>query len=281
MNNITTIPTVARQNVSALTAEQIAKNTPAVYERNTIATASNKYNHFNTDELLEVLKQRDWLVTSASQRIGKLPKQFAAHTVTCTHRSFLDKKAFDQDDSIPRIVIINSHNRLTPLTIACGVFRLVCSNGLIVKTKDFGEMKFKHCLRYDFDTIVNAVEKMGERMGNISSLIDEYKSIKLNDSQLKEYANEVYKLRVNPEISDESLARIDTTGLLTPRRADDRVENLWAAFNVAQENCIRGGIRFNVEKSRILREIKNPVRDWELNTNLWELTDNFRHNIVA
>lgn len=278
LNNKPTKHKIMSNNI-ALSNETLAKNTPAIFERRTVAKASDRYNHINTDELIDALRQRDWHVTKAFQR--KMNNPFSAHTVACTHGSFINGNTFVQDDCVPQIVIINSHNRMVPLTITCGVFRIICSNGLIVKSEDFGETKFKHFPCHSIETVLSAVEEAAKRLGDISETINEFKSIKLNEKQLRQYADNVYKIRVNSKIDEYKLSSIDTLNLLTPRRIEDSGTSLWNVFNVAQENCIRGGVDFKTRGMRVLREIKNPVRDWNINTELWNMTDNFRRELVS
>lgn len=68
--------------------------------------------------------------------------------------------------------------------------------------------------------------------------------------------------------------------LLIPRRFDDRANDLWTTFNVAQENVIKGGLRGvqRDEEGMRVRRIKtrsvNGIdQDIKLNKALWLLAE--------
>jgi hypothetical protein len=89
------------------------------------------------------------------------------------------------------------------------------------------------------------------------------------------YAASVHQLVY--EDPDEAPIRPDQ--LLQERRYDDRGDDLWTVYNVAQENILKGGIRGRKRgaDNRIRRITTRPVksidRDVKLNKALWTLTE--------
>ena len=76
-----------------------------------------------------------------------------------------------------------------------------------------------------------------------------------------------------------SPAPIAPEALLKPRRAADRGADLWSAFNVIQENVIRGGQRGQVvaadgaRRRASVREVTGIDQGRALNRALWVLTE--------
>jgi hypothetical protein len=44
----------------------------------------------------------------------------------------------------PQILLTNSHDGGNAFTLSAGIFRLVCSNGLVIKTEDYGSARLVH-----------------------------------------------------------------------------------------------------------------------------------------
>lgn len=259
-----------------LEKQQINDFAPAVFETTRSSKRTEKYNLINTEKLIDVLSEHDWVVTRA---FGSRDSH-GVHSLLCTHASNVG--GFHQvDDYIPQISILNSHNGRRPLTVSSAIYRMVCSNGLIVATQHFQSITYRHWNCNSIDTIVAAVDGLVKRTTEIDELIKEYKSIKMDDKMIREFADNVYRLRINNDIEDNKLACIDTTAFVAPRRLEDGDNNLWTVFNRAQENAMRGGFRLNADGSRMLREIVDPTRAYDLNVGLWELMENFKRRLVA
>jgi hypothetical protein len=55
-------------------------------------------------------------------------------------------------DSYPRIILTNSHDGFNSFKFMLGLFRLVCSNGLVLCTDEMVNMSIVH-VKYDFETL--------------------------------------------------------------------------------------------------------------------------------
>jgi hypothetical protein len=50
----------------------------------------------------------------------------------------------DAREEVPEIVLVDSHDRSSAYRVFSGVFRLVCENGMIVQSSDFGSFSIRH-----------------------------------------------------------------------------------------------------------------------------------------
>jgi hypothetical protein len=172
------------------------------------------------------------------------------------------------------VVLINSHNRSAAYQLMAGVFRFICSNGMIVGDT-FERISVRH-MDFNPDEIVEASYEIIHKAPRIAGTMQEMKAIELCQSEREIFA-ESAALSLYDE--KESIP-FRTERLLAPRRYDDRSKNdLWSTFNIVQENIMKGGIRgFKKDDSGKLRnvttrKIKSIDRDVKLNKALWNLTE--------
>ncbi len=175
------------------------------------------------------------------------------------------------------VVLINSHNRSAAYQLMAGVFRFVCSNGMIVGDT-FGRISVRH-INFNPDEIVAASYEIIENAPQIARNMQEMKAIELNESERQIYAESA----ALAAYGESDAIPFDTSRLLTPRRHDDRNKNdLWSTFNTVQENMMKGGIRgLKRDKSGNLRrfttrKIKSIDKDVKLNKALWNLTEKMK-----
>jgi protein involved in sex pheromone biosynthesis len=64
---------------------------------------------------------------------------------------------------------------------------------------------------------------------------------------------------------------------LRPERDGDVGNSVWKTFNVIQEKFVRGGMKYNSKKGRVvsMRELKNFYNINKVNTGLWELAESY------
>ena len=110
-----------------------------------------------------------------------------------------------------------------------GIFRLVCMNGMIVQSADYGSISVRHSGGSDFgQRVIDAtLQIMDDATGTLAK-IDAWKQIELSPPQRDAFAAAALELKGN--------ASIDPGQLLTPRRSEDRATDLWTTSNVIRRN---------------------------------------------
>ena len=166
----------------------------------------------------------------------------------------------------PEIVIKNSYDGSSQLECYVGVFRFVCSNGLIIPAKDgaVGSIKIRHNGTPE-DAAFDIVFGFKEQLQSAVQIQREMQKVVLTDEQMVEFALQAAQLRWDIEITDE-----DAEKLLESARKDDEGENLWVVLNRVQEKLINGGIKMENAK-RTSRKISNVQNNLEINVGLYEL----------
>lgn len=169
-------------------------------------------------------------------------------------------------DSVAEIVMHNAHDLSSSLKLLAGIYRFVCSNGAVVSEAAFPGVNLRH--QGNLDYIMSQVLSVVERMPHLVELVARMKETMLEDMVRNDFARRAVNLRwpgPNKPVLGEDLLRL--------HRSDDRGADLWSAFNVVQENLIKGGMMGVQAGGRIstIRPILGASTEAEVNTKLWDL----------
>lgn len=249
----------------ALTNQEIAARCPQVFETSYSALRTKKYGQLTTASVIDALRTEGYEVTNAfaqSVRAGKRPTIHNKHCVRLSHRDFLD--TLSPDETRPEIVIVNSHDGSSSFRIMAGIFRLVCSNGLIVADDMTANQRVCHWKGNSLEDVITASLAVAEQAKESYELIEQMKSVNLSDKQQKEYAQKAAEIRMG---FNKNAKVKHSENLLIPHRHEDNLTpSVWNTYNVVQENCIKGGQQVG---SYILRPLTNISQNVIVNKALW------------
>jgi hypothetical protein len=245
-----------------LSIETLQEIAPSVFATVPSPKMSDKYTFVPTIEVIKNFEQEGWNVCSARQ-IGK--GQFAQHELRLRNGGLPNV-----GDSLIEAVIRNSHNGLSSFSVSSGLHRLVCSNGLTVPTSVADSISVKH-MRVDMGTVRQITDQFAERLPIIQRSVGKMETTFLDEAKLVDFVNKSAMIRWEKG----SIPKIDIEAFLNPEREGDVGNSVWKTFNVIQEKFVRGGMKYNSKKGRVvsMRELKNFHSINKINTNLWELAE--------
>ena len=232
---------------------------------------SDRYSFLPTTEILSILQDEGWTAWKAQQvNARKWSKDHAKHIIRLKHEDMnMDK--FGVGDSFPEMLLINAHNGLGSYTLQGGIFRMICSNGMVISEEDFGKIHIRH-IGFEPQQVQEASRELIMNSSRIADKIGSWQNTEMSERSRKDFFADAAKLRwENP---DDGLI----LDVATPRREADKGNDLWRTFNVAQENLLRGGFR-NGSTRRMVRPISNIQKDVNLNQQLWELASTYSEGI--
>lgn len=248
---------------SALSNDQIAYHAPSVMASEAHESRGERYSFIPTIQVIDGLRAegfqpyeiRQTKVRDASKR------EHTKHMVRLRHASSI------VNDEVPEIILLNSHDGSSSYQIMSGVFRFVCSNGLIAGDM-FNNIKVRHSGNVVGDVIEGATRVL-EDAKQIGSRIDEYKAIALDQSEQQAFAKAALQLRWGDD------APINTNRLLAAHRHADVKGDLWTTFNRVQENMLKGGVPGRSATGRRIttRAVGGVTENVKLNKALWTLAD--------
>lgn len=273
---------IGKVSMTALTPEQISEGAPQVYTKAPAATVSKKYAFLPTFRIVEDMAKLGWQVSKAQSMKSKSKVQnaYGKHLLAFFHPEIFIKGEDGKPEAFPQIVIMNNHRGWGRFKFEIGIFRLVCSNGLVIKTQDFGTFKMRH-LGYTFEELQKLVNTAVEGLPKIVSKINKMDKTIMTQPQMKKFAEEALKVRLGGDkaFSDEEIKQV----LMSQRKEDDG-NTVWKVFNRVQEHLMSGGFFIKTQdnaKSRKVRKISNMLKDVEMNQKLWALVDKTADKVAA
>ena len=262
-----------------LTKEQIKNSTPLVFANApTNPDVSNKYLFVNTETIIDDLEKLGWLPVQAAQRKARKAEGtiFSKHMVSFQNPN-IKITSSDGDDAYPRILLTNSHDGMQAFKFSVGIFRMVCSNGLVVADEQFSDFKIKH-KGYTFGELRKVVKSAVADLPNKVQIMNDMKNRILTQEEKNKLALDAMLIRANITPGSEKAKKFnydDETieDILDPKRKEDKGDDLWRVFNVVQEKITQGEFSAALKgaKVRKVRKIKSFEKDIKVNQELFKL----------
>jgi len=253
----------ARGNEALEDAEIIAR-CPSVFAETKHDSRSVRYTYLPTVDLLKGLRQEGFYPVEVRQGGSRdeVKRGFTKHLIR------LRRDLNVHSDNKTEVVLINSHDGTSSYQLMHGIFRMICSNGLI--SGDFDGVKVGHRGDIMHDVIEASYTVVNESAKTLP-LIEDWSHLALAPSEQIAFATAAKELRLD----DDADIRPET--VIRPRRQADVGDDLWRVFNRAQENLVRGGISYDTRDAnnrrvhRHVREAKSIDSNVRLNRALWTL----------
>jgi hypothetical protein len=259
--------------MNILSREEIRRAAPAVFAEAPAPHLSDKYGFINTASVIDILNNEGYQVVTAKQDKGRMRDPMTIrHALTLRHESALQQEAV-VGEYVPQILLINSHNGRTTMSMRAGLFRFVCSNGMIV-----GHTTMQDAIRHSknlADQVLGRIQHIAAMSAPLAAKIDEWKKIELTPAQAETFAQTAAKLR----FGEQRAAAYAPDALLQLRRAEDEGNSLWNVFNRVQENTTTHALEGrNANNRRIQsRPLVGITENTFFNERLWNLAEEFAH----
>jgi len=241
---------------------ELLPNTPS-------AKVSEKYDFIDSRKIADNMADLGYDLAEVTTPSYRTPDgAWGTHQLDFRPNGWQDKAVESE-----RILFVNSYDGTRRAEIISGLIRFACLNG-IVTGDNIERAKFLH-LGGDTETeLLEHIDTVNKGFQNTWDKIESYKSLRLDDQIYMEMAREALELRY-PD--PDSRLDIQPATILMPRRQEDTGTDLYSAFNVLQENIIKGGVpgRDKDGKVRLNSPLSSIERNNGLNANLWALMDKF------
>ena len=261
---------------TALTMDQLRSAVPSAFALDKHDSRSERYTYIPTVNVIEGLMGEGFQPFKAIQGKSRVEgkQEFTKHLIRFRHQS---QTLATVGDSAPEVILINSHDGTSSYKLIAGIFRMVCSNGLIVADSTVGSLSVPH----KGDIVSQVIEGSFEIIGNSNRALEttrEWQNLQLTAGEQNAFAEAAHELRF-ADAEGEVTTPIQPAQLLNPRRNADNGNDLWRTFNRVQENVIRGGLHgmgrdANNRLRRVTtREVRGIDQDVKLNRAMWMLTE--------
>jgi hypothetical protein len=249
---------------SVLSPETLRERVPAVFAPAAHERTSQAYTFISTERVLGALASAGFLPVEARQAARARSPLHARHLIRLRRRC----ETIALRDSVPELLFLNSHDGSSSYQLRCGLFRVVCTNGLVVSMGIFPVWRVMHRGDVVAD-VVQAALRISERFELLAAAVDRMERTQLDRLQQLDFAAEAVALRFPKDFP----GAVEPSRFLVPRRSEDVGTDLWRTLNVLQENLLRGGIprrsaAHRLSRTRRITAIREDVR---LNSALWEM----------
>lgn len=227
------------------------------------ASTSVKYQFISTKEVIEVLVAQGWELVKVKQgsRAGKV---YGKHMVEFKHPMYAG--LIDE----PRIYLTNAHDGTGSFCLYLGIYRLVCSNGLVVGKSFIVPQRIRH-VGYATSKVQAALSVVAAAADRLSELVRRLKTVQTTPEQRLQLAQRALELRYGDQIPP-----VQALKMLEARRAEDTADDLYTVLNRIQENIVRGGAQYLAMQSngrltnRTIRAVNSVDASIKLNQGLFD-----------
>lgn len=269
-----TIGAAIRRAQTPMTMDHLRRVAPSVFADEAHESRSARYAYVPTFEVLQGLQREGFEVYSATQSRTRIADRSShtKHMLRLRHRSMQLRAV---GDSVPEIVLVNSHDGSSSYRMMAGMYRLACNNGLTVPDGVVQTFKVQHSGRIA-DKVTEGAFEVLDGLTRVIESRDDMRALTLAEGEQRAFANAAAMLRFEPEEGEALPVTVDQIN--RPRRMEDRAPDLWTTFNRVQENVIRGGLRGrNANGGRMsTRAVTGIDQDVRLNRALWTLAEEMR-----
>lgn len=241
----------------------------AVYADRPHDSRSATYAHVSTARIMDLIEESGFTLAGASARKVRDATKAGYQKHLLRFRP-VDSKLKVIGDSVPEIIVTNAHDGTGGIQIMAGLFRLVCLNGLIVKSADFAAVSLPHRGRDLEAKVITAAYTVIQDSERAAHAVQDWRGLNMARVDQLQFAKQALDLKY----PNSERQPIQPFQLLQARRSDDQDNNLWNVFNVVQENVVRGGLRGRIgERTATTRRIRGAEADVSINSRLWGLAD--------
>jgi len=282
------------KNHQELNDDEIKYLCPVAFKRRMVKSEiaklglSKHYSFVPTTKVIDDLRSMGWQVVDAKQVKARKRSTngYQKHMITFEHPDYkvdqvkeveiadgVTETVVEPATEYPQLLLTNSHDGGNAFTLSAGIFRLVCSNGLVIKSEDYGDARLVH-KGYSFDAVQKLVNDFTAEIDTALKKVTAMKRTQLTTDQIIAFAKQAALLRFKSNSYNEGNIAdvVELDELHSSTRPEDAGSGLWEVYNRVQESLINGNYHYKVgTKSRKGRKISNFKQNIEVNKKLSEL----------
>ena len=243
-----------------LSKENMKSLAPSIFAEKPSSEVSKHYTHIPTTKVIDDMEMLGWKPIEAKEVKARKnsTRGFQKHLIVFRNDDVVINGE-DGDTVFPQILLTNSHDGKNAFQFQAGLYRLICSNGLVIADTQFEAVKMRH-MGYTFEDLQVKIKEMVEKLPLTVESMNKMKAQEMEEEQIIQFAKDA----LNTRFKEDELNRIqiDLKELVSPVRKEDAGNDLWSVFNVVQEKIIEGDFEYRAGgKVRKAREIKNFKQD--------------------
>ena len=206
-----------------------------------------------TLDLVTKLQDEGWQLKGVAEHRSK-NRKISNNYIQMQHPDFAVQNKQGKNEAFTSITLSNSSNGAQPLQMSLGMYRQVCSNGMVTFDQHAESQNIKHT-EINYRDLDRFVSSMNSKANKLITEVNEMKHRGLSIEDIRKLAVEAASLRY------ANLDDINIDDLFAVNRIEDESNDLWTVFNRIQEN--------------LTHDITNMKEDIKLNQQLFTLAETF------
>ena len=182
------------KTVKPLSNDELFNVAPSIFSESPIETVSDKYAFVPTFKLLDTFRDAGYYPIMASESKVRDEENQGYQKHIIQFRSLENLLRPNAKDEYEDIVLTNSHNRTSSFIVDLAIFRIVCSNMLVVPSKSFVHASIVH-VGFTQEKVKNAINEVTSYMPKIKEIVATFKSISLTKAEEQMLANAAIDIR--------------------------------------------------------------------------------------
>jgi len=253
--------------------ERIQELAPSAFAGQAYSGQSSRYAFIPTSQVIQSMLDSGFVPVQASQSAARVAEKFGftKHMIRFRSQSSLTQDAV-VGENVLEAVLVNSHDGSSAYKLMCGVFRFVCSNGMVVADSLLESIHIRHTGNV-INQVLEGTRHIFAEAPKVMDTIGKWQGIELVPSEQLALAQSAHILRFPTDSDGKTTTLVTPEMLLAPRRGDDQGPDLWKTFNRIQENSTKGLRRYAQGRRVSTRGIKSIDGDVRLNRALWSLAE--------
>ena len=252
-----------------LSDEQIRAVAPSIFAQAAHESRSARYTYIPTIEVLAGLRREGFepFMVCLTRVRHEHKREHTKHMIRLRHADQITGREANE------IILLNSHDGTSSYQMLAGLFRFVCSNGMVC-----GETAGDIRVRHNGDVVREVIEgafQVLESFEQADAQREAMQALTVNPGEQAAFARAALALKYDQE---DGAAPVTESQLLMPRRFEDQRDDLWTTFNRVQENLVKGGLegRNRAGRATSTRPVNGIDQNMKLNRALWVLAEEMR-----
>lgn len=206
-----------------------------------------------TLDVVTKLQNEGWQLKGVAEHRSK-NRKISNNYIQMQHPDFAVQNKQGKNEAFTSITLSNSSNGAQPLQMSLGMYRQVCSNGMVTFDQHAESQNIKHT-EINYRDLDRFITPMNDKVNKLLTEVNEMKHRGLSIEDMRKLATEAASLRYT------DLEDINIDDLFAVNRVEDESNDLWTVFNRIQEN--------------LTHDITNMKEDIKLNQQLFTLAETF------
>src|SRR5437879_5702611 len=133
--------TTSNFKTEALTNDVLQLEAPSIFAQGPMSGLSRRYTFVPTTEIIAGLREKAWVPVNVEQQRPRSPARFGFQKHLIRFRRAEQMQTLDEWNA--ELVLTNSHDAACAYLMQIGIYRRLCSNGLVVSDDNFEAIRVR------------------------------------------------------------------------------------------------------------------------------------------